>query len=949
MKWYLQGSNSIIRVRDWETDSIKATIRDSNIQKAIFSPDGKQIAALVNEGKNIKVWDSVTGQEFLTIDGSGVEITTFCYSHDGKNMLFKDFEKVIVFDLVNKRQLRSFSVKVTDGNSPESVFSPDGKLYIMAITTVSYGNYQGSIKIYDTNSGKELKTLSGHTSFVMTLVCSPDGKKTISVDSNNVMKIWDVETGRELKSSKLEYDFIQYMDYSADNKKFGYIGGSKIIVLDTGTYRELLTIESSPDLSVNSTKSTNRIITTLGGAVQQWDIGTGRRLENAPSAGIMIDEIFHSPNNRYFAAIAVADDIQKGVNDLKIFDRESNRLIRTLRNNLKMFTREIAWSPDNRKITAFSSAYIENICLFDVWDVEKGQHILRFQHSNLATSGSQLILEKRFSPDGMRIFYRFADSIQVWVADSDRKILTINGTYIFARWSPDGRHIVTGSRDGSIKIWNALNGQEIRSSIRHGNLSTLVYTPDGKTIITGGEKNIIAWNVETGKKLWEGSISDNVSAVETSMDGKMILAKAEDSSISLISVINENIMVQNFDGKTNSASFSADGKWIVTGSEDGTVRVWSAETFVEKARFIAFNDGEWLAMTPDGYYNASANGGKYLNARVGNTVTGIDRYRSTFNKPAVLAARLSNSGRMTHDDTIVSVAVNPGGTRIASVAHDKLIKLWDLESGRLLRTITNIGGYANAVSFSPDGRRLIHGAEDKSIRIWDAETGAAVRTITGHTDYVNEARYSPDGRRIASCADDKLIKIWDAETGREIRSLSGHTDLVCVVAWSPDGRRIASGSDAKEKAIRIWDAESGRLLQTITGQGGRIYTLAYSPDGKKIASAALEDKAVKIWDAETGRLIRSIPVEDNGGVYSLAWSPDGKRLTTGAVYGGDEDYGNHIEIWNAETGENIRTIWERGGVYSLAFTPDGRRIVAGCTFSDARFVRVYDALTGEEL
>jgi WD40 repeat protein len=167
--------------------------------------------------------------------------------------------------------------------------------------------------------------------------------------------------------------------------------------------------------------------------------------------------------------------------------------------------------------------------------------------------------------------------------------------------------------------------------------------------------------------------------------------------------------------------------------------------------------------------------------------------------------------------------------------------------------------------------------------------------------------------------------------------------------YSPDGRRIASGSDAQEKAIRIWDAENGRVLQTITGQGGRIQALAYSPDGKKIASNAPEDKAVKIWDAETGRLVRSIPVEDNGGVFSLAWSPDGKRLASGAVYGGEDDYGNHIELWNAETGENIRTIWESGAIFSLAFTPDSRRVVAGCTFTDACFIKVYDALTGNEL
>jgi WD40 repeat protein len=952
MKRYLTST----RVRDWETDTAGATIRNIRAETAVFSPDGKQIAAITSDSKNIKTRDSLNGQELLTINGPENGINSFRYSADGKAILFRSFVTVSVFDLVQKRQLRSFSANVADGKFQEAIFSPDGKLFIMATTTGGYNTgYRGFVKIYDTTTGRELRTLSGHTSFVTALACSPDGKQIISADRDNIMKIWDAQTGRELRSTKMD-DYIENVEYSPDSKRLVYSTGiyDIIRVLDAGTYRELITIKPLYKSEVLYINDTNRIIIRADTpkTIAQWDMGTGRRLWTIDIFS-PFTRVFPSPNGRYFITIGPTSNENAGMSDINLFDMASGKLIRTWQNGRNIDTMEIFWYPDSRRITAFSYYYyVENLCRFDIWDIETRQRISSFEHTKpapLSKSVQDSLVNWSFSPDGRRFFYRFVDSVQIWAADSNKKILTISGTLRLTWWSPDGRRILFLSSD-TVRVWDAETGREILNTIKHDGLKDAAYSPDGRQIITGGKSGVIFWNAETGAKIRESNVYGTVSAIEISADGKKILANS-DNFVTVIDGLNGNGLgtLAGFQKNVISASFSADGKWIITGDRSGTVRIYSAESFVEKARFIAYEDGEWLAMTPDGYYNASANGGKYVNARVGNTVTGIDRYRSTFNKPAVVAARLSNPARMTHNDAVNSVAVNPGGTRIASVSHDRSIKLWDLESGKLLRTITNTGGYANAISFSPDGRRLVHGAEDKTVRIWDAETGAALRTITGHTGYVNEARYSPDGKRIASCADDKLIKIWDAETGREIRNLAGHTDLVTVVAWSPDGRRIATGSDATEKTIRIWDAESGRVLQTITGQGGRILALAYSPDGKKIASSALEDKAVKIWDAETGRLIRSIAVEDNGGVYSLAWSPDGKRLASGAVYGGEEDYGNHIAIWNAETGEPIMTIWEDGTIFSLAFTPDGRRIVAGCTFSDARFIKVFDALTGKEL
>jgi WD40 repeat protein len=956
MKRYIQGTGSTIRIRDWETNAVIITIQNIS-GNPVFSPDGKQVAALTGDGKNIKILDASNGQELTTIDGWQDGIGRFGYSADGRNMVLANTENVKVFDIANKRQLRSFSVKVTSGDFRTATISPNGKMYVVASTTGSSpGSSRGFVKLYDTDTGREVRTLSGHNNFVTALACSPDGKTLISADRDNMMKVWDTATGRELRSTKLDV-FILNVTYSANSQRIVFGTGNyihnRITVLDAANYRELLTIRALPWIT-NAPYIVNekQAIVQTNNSISLWDTENGRRVW-----GIQAQDdsfLYLSPDKRFFAKVDPTTNTNQGANNISIYDTATGRRIRTWPNLREFVTSNIIWSLEGKQLTTFSS--FASIYTLDFWNVEDGQNISFYDHrpKPLLDTTRMNIRGNYLNSNASRIAYCFEDSLQIYETRGTNKLLTITGSFGRARWSPDGRRILTASDDGTVRIWDAQNGRQLQGSIKHEDLSAVQYSPDGRQIATGGRDEYVrAWNAENGAKLWErrvyGRIVERADRISYSADGRRIIAVAVTDSLSvyiLDSATGEVVFSRN----ERSASLSPDGKWLITASQDGSVRIWSMETGVEKARLITYDDNEWLAMTPHGYYAASAKGDQYLNARVGNTVTGIDKYRKTFNRADIVQARLSNSARMaSHRENITSVAVNPAGTQIASVALDKTIKIWDMESGKELRSISNIGGSVNAVSWSPDGKTLIHGAEDKTVRIWDAETGKAVRTINGHSDYVNEARYSPDGKRIASCADDKLIKIWDAKSGKEQRTLTGHTDLVTVIAWSPNGKQLASGSDAQEKTIRIWDANNGKILQTIPNQGGRIVALTYSPDGKKIASSVVEDKAIKIWDSETGRLIKSIPIENSGGVYSLAWSPDGKQLVSGAVYGGEDDYGTHIRIWNTETWERIRVIGENGAIYSISWTPDGRRLVAVCNFNDGQFIKVYDALSGNEL
>ncbi|MBD1896980.1 serine/threonine-protein kinase [Coleofasciculus sp. FACHB-129] len=272
-----------------------------------------------------------------------------------------------------------------------------------------------------------------------------------------------------------------------------------------------------------------------------------------------------------------------------------------------------------------------------------------------------------------------------------------------------------------------------------------------------------------------------------------------------------------------------------------------------------------------------------------------------------------------HSSWVRSIAISPDGQTLASGSNDKTIKLWQVDSGKLIHTLTGHSSWVRSIAISPDGQTLASGSGDSTIKLWQVDSGKLIRTFTGHSRWVHSVVFSPDGQTLASGSGDKTMKLWQVGSGKLIRDFTGHLDYIFSVAFSPDGQSLASCS--QDYTIKLWQVGSGKLIQTLTGHLSRVYSVAFSPDGQTLASGS-GDKTIKLWHLETGKLIHSLTGYSNS-ICSVAFSPDGQTLASGS---GD----NTIQNWSIDSGKLIHTLRGHSNlVYSVAFSPDGQTLVSG--------------------
>ncbi len=271
-----------------------------------------------------------------------------------------------------------------------------------------------------------------------------------------------------------------------------------------------------------------------------------------------------------------------------------------------------------------------------------------------------------------------------------------------------------------------------------------------------------------------------------------------------------------------------------------------------------------------------------------------------------------------HTGVVYAVAVSPDGKRIASAGQDSSVRVWDTESGTLIRVLEGHTSWVRSLCFGPDPGQLSSAGDDNTVRIWNTETGTQLHTLRGHRDRVHSVAFSPDGSRIASAGETGVLKIWLVASGEETSSFRAHDQTVYSASFSPDGKRIATAS--WDGTAQIFNADAGTAIFTLQGHRGPVYDVAFSPNGRLLATTG-KDETVRIWDAETGAETHVLRGHLNS-VYCVRFLPDGKHI---ASAGRDMS----IRIWDANTERAVETI--RGhteSIYGLAFTPDGTQMVS---------------------
>ncbi|KAF5337527.1 hypothetical protein D9758_016982 [Tetrapyrgos nigripes] len=494
-------------------------------------------------------------------------------------------------------------------------------------------------------------------------------------------------------------------------------------------------------------------------------------------------------------------------------------------------------------------------------------------------------------------------------------------------YSPDGRHVVSGSSDYTIRIWDIQTGQQVGESLEghRDGVHSVAFSPDGRHVVSGSNDNTVRiWDVQTGQQFGEPlkGHTKRVWSVAYSPDSRHVVSGSADYTIRIWDIQTGQQVGEPLEGHTdevNSVAFSPDSRHVGSGSDDNTVRIWDMQTRQQVGEPLkGHTEMVWsVAFSPDGRHGVSGSDDETIKIwdiqtcqQVGEPLKGhtkivriwdIQTFQQ-FEEPQ----QLSN-----HTDAIRSVAFSPDGRHVVSVSDDHTIRIWDMQTcqqvGKPLKghtdwdmqTCQQVGkpleghkSFVLSVAFSSDGRHVVSGSADGTIRIWDMQTCKVGKPLEGHPDWVRSVAFSPDGRHVVSGSEDRTIRIWDMQTCQQVgEPLEGHTDWVTSVAFSPDGRHVVSGSN--DRTIRIWDMQTCQQVgEPLEGHTDWVRSVAFSPDGRHVVSGS-DDRTIRIWDMQTCQQVGE-PLEGHTNwVWSVAFSPDGRHVVSGS-------WDKTVRIWNID-------------------------------------------------
>jgi WD40 repeat protein len=510
-------------------------------------------------------------------------------------------------------------------------FSPDGKRALS-------GSGDNTLKLWDTEMGRAIRTLTGHTDYISGVAFSPDGKRALSGSRDDTLKLWNVETGREIHTLT-GHTVSPILAFSPNGKQALSRSGDdtlKLWNIETGREIHTLTGHTSYISAITFSPDGKQALSgSYDNTLKLWDVETGREIRTFTGHTGSVTAVAFSPDGKW--VLSDSNDYA-----LKLWNIETGQVIHTLTGHTS-YVRDITFSLDSKRALSGSQ---DN--MLKLWNIETGHEIRTF------IGHTDDVIAVAFSPDGRLALSGSYQTLKLWNVEMGYEIRTLTGHTHWVNavaFSPDGKQALSGSLDNMLKLWDVETGHEISTLTGHTNsITAIVFSPDGKRALSGSDDGTLKlWNVKTGHEIRTFTgLSWFINAIAFSPDSKLALSGSSGNYMITLWEVETGRETRSLTGHTNdvlAVAFSPDGQLALSGSRNGHIHLYNIETGKTVAQIVDFDNGEWITITPEGYYTASLNGAKHLNVRIGNQVYGIDQYEAIYHRPDIvqLALKLGDS------------------------------------------------------------------------------------------------------------------------------------------------------------------------------------------------------------------------------------------------------------------------------------------------------------------